>query len=71
MRKALIIVISSVLLLTGCSSSMSLEEGVKLAEYEQCLNVRGMLNNNWPYGGLDFKEIAYDKAVEYCAKYKP
>ena len=79
MRKALIIVISSVLLLTGCSSSMSLEEAVKLAEYENCLNVRGnsyQVNSlNQGYGVDNDKDGQYDSAPDYaqrvCAPYLP
>lgn len=79
MRKALIIVISPVLLLTGCSSGMSLEEAVKLAEYENCLNVRGnsyqvnSLNQGY---GVDYdKDGEYDSAPDHaqrvCAPYLP
>ena len=69
MRKALIIVISSVLLLTGCSSGMSLEEEVKLAEYEACLETRGLIYANSPY--IDNKNNAEDIALDNCKKYKP
>ena len=60
MRKALIIVISSVLLLTGCSSGMSLEEGVKLAEYENCLSVRG---NSYQLNSLNQGNISEETFV--------
>ena len=69
MRKALIIVISSVLLLTGCSSGMSLEEEVKLAEYKACLETRGLIYANSPY--TENKNNSVEIALRNCKIYKP
>lgn len=69
MRKALIIAISSVLLLTGCSSGMSLEEEVKLAEYKACLETRGLISANSPY--IQNKNNSVEIALSSCRIYKP
>lgn len=62
-----------VLVLSGCSSSPSIEESppgesVKLVEYEQCL--RWFLENN-SRGTPNFGRVTFDDFLRACEKYRP
>jgi hypothetical protein len=56
-----------VLILTGCSSSLSLEEETKLAEYSACLD--GKTEVYLQTGLLPAQ--AWESAIKVCATYKP
>jgi uncharacterized protein YceK len=70
MRNRLIVItFITGLLVTGCSSGMSLEEKYKLAEYKACLETRGLVYATSPY--IDNKNNAVEIALDNCKKYKP
>ena len=52
--KFLFSIFVAVLLLTGCSKSLSLDDQTKLLEYEKCLDAE-----------LAFARMAFDNAAEY------
>jgi hypothetical protein len=56
-----------VLILTGCSSSLSLEDETKLAEYSACLD--GKTEVYLQTGLLPAQ--AWESAIKVCATYKP
>jgi hypothetical protein len=66
--------LASLLLLTGCSSSPSIEEQTKLLEYEKCLDFLEMMNrDSSPYalGYNDLIEMYENIRAENCASYRP
>jgi hypothetical protein len=66
--------LASLLLLTGCSSSPSIEEQTKLLEYEKCLDFLAMMNrDSSPYalGYNDLIEMYENIRAENCASYRP
>jgi uncharacterized lipoprotein len=61
--------ILALLLLTGCSSSASIQDQVKLIEYENCLEALRQV----PYDYLTADEAikSQDFQVSLCTKYLP
>ena len=72
--KLAILGLSSVLLLTGCSSSPSLEDQTKLLEYEKCLDFLEMMNRDSSpnaFGYNNLIEMYENIRAEACAPYRP
>ena len=72
--KLAILGLSSVLLLTGCASSPSLEDQTKLLEYEKCIDFLELQNQDSSPNALGYKDLIelYEAIrAESCAKYRP
>jgi len=66
--------LASLLLLTGCSSSPSIEEQTKLLEYEKCLDFLEMMNRDSSPNALGYNDLIemYENIrAENCASYRP
>jgi hypothetical protein len=66
--------IVSLLLLTSCASSPSLEDQTKLLEYEKCLDFLEMQNRDSSPNALGYKDLIelYEAIrAEDCARYRP
>lgn len=72
----------SIFLLSGCSSSPSVEEQTKLIEYEACLEYEAALTRlGWQVGGYSptdrmeemrkENKLFVDFSIEHCSKYRP
>jgi PBP1b-binding outer membrane lipoprotein LpoB len=69
MHKYYIPLAASILILTGCSQGMSLEDETKLAEYSACLDAKTevYLQTSLP----PFQYTSWERALEFCASIKP
>ena len=71
MRKLLVGLSASALLLTGCSSGQSIENETKLVEYKACIDSLSNLaiSSQERYPGVGVYD--FSKILSACDKYKP
>jgi len=67
MHKYYVPLAASILILTGCSQGMSLEDETKLAEYSACLDAKTEV---YLQTGL-LPTKSWESALEFCASIKP
>lgn len=75
MRYLPIALLTLVLALTGCSSSLSIEDQTKLIEYEKCLSFVEMIQSQALAVEIDRGDVTTDFGIETslkdCEKYRP
>jgi len=67
MKKYFLPFAASILILTGCSQGMSLEDETNLAEYSACLEAKTAV---YLQTGLRPSQ-SWESALEFCASMKP